>query len=84
MIVLIGVLASGCAAGGYNAETLRDRLVDAGLRPSQATCVIDAMVHRFGERQLNAHKDPNATEIQEERRLLRKCGVDGGAVKPRR
>ena len=77
MIVLIGMVASGCAAGGYNADSLHDRLVKAGLRPSQATCVIDAMVHKFGKQQLNAHTAPIAAEIGAERKLLQKCGVRG-------
>ena len=79
MIVLIGALASGCAAGGYNADSLHDRLVNAGLRPAQATCVIDAMVDEFGDDQLNARTDPIAAEIRAERKVLTKCGV-----KPRR
>jgi hypothetical protein len=75
VIVLIGLLVSGCAAGGYNADSLHDRLVNAGLRSSQATCVINAMVKEFGEQQLDARTDPNAEEIQAERKLLRTCGV---------
>jgi hypothetical protein len=71
------MLASACAAGGYNADSLHDRLVKAGLRPSQATCVIDAMVAKFGEQQLNARTDPIAAEIRAERKLLQKCGVRG-------
>ena len=79
MIVVIGLLASGCAAGGYNADSLHDRLVKAGLRPSQATCVIDAMVDRFGEQQLNARTEPITAEIRAERKLLRTCGVKSGS-----
>ncbi len=73
MIVLIAVLASGCAAGGYNAGSLHDRLVRAGLRPAEATCVINAMVDKFGHDQLNARTAPIAAELQAERVLLRKC-----------
>ena len=80
MIVLIAVLASGCAAGGYDADSLHDRLVRAGLRPAQATCVIDEMVRKFDD-QLNARKDPIAAEIRAERKLLEKCGV---STQPRR
>ncbi|MDQ1510644.1 MAG: hypothetical protein QOG50_2488 [Actinomycetota bacterium] len=75
MIVLIGALASGCAAGGYNADSLHDRLVSAGLRPSQAACVINEMVRKFGADQLNARADPIAAEIRAERKVLTKCGV---------
>ena len=75
LIVLIVGLASGCAAGGYNAGSLHDRLVKAGLRPTQASCVIDAMVNTFGEDQLNARTAPIAAELRTERRLLRKCKV---------
>jgi hypothetical protein len=76
VIVLIVGLLSGCAAGGYNAETLRDRLVKAGLRPTQATCVINAMVRKFGEGQLNARTAPIAAELRTERALLRNCKVE--------
>ena len=73
MIVLIAVLSSACAAGGYNADSLHKRLVHAGLRPAQATCVIDAMVKKFGDEQLNTHTAPIAAEIVAERKLLRTC-----------
>ncbi len=73
MIVLIAVLASGCAAGGYNAGSLHDRLVHAGLPPAEATCVINAMVDKFGHDQLNARTAPIAAELQAERDLRRKC-----------
>jgi hypothetical protein len=74
VIVLISVLTAGCAAGGYNADSLHDRLVRAGLRPAQATCVINGMVRRFGDR-LNARTDPIAAEINAERKVLRTCHV---------
>jgi hypothetical protein len=73
VIVLIAVLASACAAGGYDADSLHDRLVRAGMRPAQATCVIDAMVDKFGEDPLNARVDPIAAEIRAERVILRRC-----------
>ena len=73
MIVLIAVFASGCAAGGYNTDSLHDRLVRAGLPTSQATCVISAMVDKFGDNQLNARTAPIAAEIQAEKVLLRRC-----------
>jgi hypothetical protein len=75
VIVLIAALSSGCAAGGYNRGSLHRRLVRAGLRPAQATCVIDKMVHGFGDTRLNARADPISAEINAERALLRKCGV---------
>ena len=75
VIVLIGALSSGCAAGGYNTGSLHRRLVRAGLRPAQATCVIDKMVHGFADVRLNAHATPDADEITAERALLRSCGV---------
>jgi hypothetical protein len=76
VIVLIGALSSGCAAGGYNADSLHDRLVRAGLRPSQATCLVNAMVDKFGEDQLNARTAPIAAELRAERTLLRRCKVE--------
>jgi hypothetical protein len=79
VIVLTALLASGCAAGGYNTDSLHDRLVDAGVPPARATCVIDAMVDEFGHDQLNARTAPIAAEINAERELLRKCKVRGVA-----
>jgi len=73
VIVLIGALASGCAAGGYDADSLHDRLVRAGLRPAQATCVIDGMVGKFGDDRLNARAEPIAAEIDAERKLVESC-----------
>jgi hypothetical protein len=81
LIVLIAALSTGCSAGGYNAGSLHDRLVRAGLEPAQATCVIDAMVDRFGDNRLNARAEPIAAEVGVERALLRRCGV---GAKPRR
>jgi hypothetical protein len=75
VIVLIGALASACAAGGYNADSLHDRLVRTGLRPAQATCVIDGMIDKFGDDRLNARAEPIAAEIDAERKLLQKCGA---------
>jgi hypothetical protein len=75
VIVLIGALSSGCAAGGYNTDSLHRRLVHAGLRPAQATCVLDKMVYRFGEAQLSVRTTPIPAEIRAERTLLRVCGV---------
>ena len=75
VIVLIGALCSGCAAGGYSTSSLHKRLVQAGLTSEQATCVLDRMVNKFGDTQLNARTDPIAAEIQAERLLLRACGA---------
>ena len=74
-IVLIGALTAGCAAGGYDAGSLRNQLEKAGLRPAQASCLLDRMVGRFGDNELNAHVVPIAAEISVERELLRRCGV---------
>jgi hypothetical protein len=73
--VVIGGLLSGCAAGGYNAGSLEHRLEKAGLSSQQATCVLDRMVAKFGETELNARTEPIAEEIRTERMFLRGCGV---------
>jgi len=75
LIVLIATFASGCAAGGYSRGSLRSRLEHAGLKPAQAKCVVDKMVDKFGDDNLNAHTTPNAAEANLERTLLRKCGI---------
>jgi hypothetical protein len=73
VIVLIAVLTSACAAGGYDADSLHDRLVKGGMPPAQASCVIDAMVDKFGEDPLNARVEPIAAELRAERVILRQC-----------
>ena len=73
MIVLIALVASGCAAGGYNTSSLHDRLVRAGLPSAEATCVVNAMVDKFGHDQLNARVAPIAAEVEAQRVILRTC-----------
>ena len=72
-MVLMVFLASGCAAGGYSARSLHDRLVRAGLPSAEATCVVNAMIDTFGHDQLNARTAPIAAELQVQHVLLRTC-----------
>ncbi len=74
-IVLTGALASGCAAGGYNAGSLRSRLVRAGVPAKQASCVLDSMNKEFLSDRLDAHADVTGAEITTERRIVRACGL---------
>jgi hypothetical protein len=75
LIVAIGALCAACASGGYNAGAVRRHLVEAGLSPAAADCVVLHMGPRFGEDRLGARADPTAAEIAAERALLRTCGV---------
>ena len=75
LIVAIGALCAACAAGGYDAGAVRRHLVDAGLSPKAADCVVLHMGPRFGEDRLSARADPTAAELAAERALLRTCGV---------
>ena len=53
--VLLGVVGTACANPGYDPGSTRRDLVEAGLTPTQAACVVRAMDRRFGEQRLNAH-----------------------------
>ena len=75
LIVAIAVLGAGCAAGGYDAGAVRRHLVDAGLSPAAANCVVLHMGPRFGDDRLAARADPTAAEIAAERALMRACEV---------
>ncbi|HTD49319.1 MAG TPA: hypothetical protein VK771_01885, partial [Acidimicrobiia bacterium] len=59
-IVLIALSVSGCAAGGYSPATLRAHLIDVGLTPHAAACVVDHMGPRFGDARLGARTVPTA------------------------
>jgi len=81
-IVVIAAVLPACAAGGYNAGALRRHLVDAGVSPAAADCVVLHMGPRFGDERLSARTDPTAAEFRAERALLRTCGVRLGARQP--
>jgi len=74
-IVLIGTFAAGCTAGGYAPNTLQGRLVEAGVAPAAAKCVIQGMTKKFGTQILSARVEPSAPEINAERVILRRCQV---------
>ena len=75
LIVAISALCAACAAGGYDAGAVRRHLVEAGLSPEAADCVVLRMGPRFGDERLAARADPTAAEIAAERALMRSCGV---------
>ena len=74
-IVLIGIVAAGCTAGGYEPNTLQGRLEQAGVPPAAAKCVIQGMTEKFGTQILGARVDPSAQEINAQRVILRRCDV---------
>ena len=81
MIVLTAILASGCAAAGYEPGALQQHLVDLGVAPARAKCVVDRMTDEFGDTRLGARADASAAEVKAERAVLARCGV--GATRPR-
>jgi hypothetical protein len=75
VIVAIGTLLAGCAASGYNADATRRHLVDAGVSPEAADCVVLHMGPRFGDDRLGAHIDVTSSEREAMRELLRTCNA---------
>ncbi len=75
LIVAIGILLSGCAAGGYNSGSVRRHLVGAGVSPKAADCVVLHLGPRIGEERLGAHTEATGAEIAAMRELLQTCGV---------
>ncbi len=79
LIVVIGALLAGCAAGGYDAGSVRRHLVDAGLSAKEADCVVLRMGARFGDERLGSHTEITSGEIAAMRKLLRGCNVSVAA-----
>ena len=75
LIVAISALCAACAASGYDAGAVRRHLVEAGVSPEAADCVVLHMGPRIGDERLGARADPTAAEIAAERALMRTCGV---------
>jgi hypothetical protein len=76
LVVAVAVVTAGaCASSGYNAGKLQSELRQAGLTPTQAKCVTDAMGNEFDVSQLGSHTDPTGPEDAETRAILAKCGV---------
>jgi hypothetical protein len=68
-------LGSACASPGYDAGKLQSELRRAGLTPTEASCVTDAMENNFDVNQLASHSDPTTDQDAEMRDILAKCGV---------
>ena len=79
LIVAIGALLAGCAAGGYDADAVRRHLVEAGLSENAADCVVLGMGPRFGDRRLGAHTDATSGERKAMRDLLDSCDAQAEA-----
>ncbi len=75
LIVAIGALLTGCAASGYNANSVRRHLVAAGVSPKVADCVVLHMGPRFGDVRLGSHDAVKSGELKAMRALLETCGV---------
>ena len=73
LIVAIGALLTGCAASGYDAGAVRRHLVDAGVSPKAADCVVLHMGPRFGDERLGAHTEATSSERKAMRDLLETC-----------
>jgi hypothetical protein len=79
LIVAIGALLTGCAAGGYDAGAARRHLVDAGVSTKAADCVVLGMGPRFGDQRLGAHTEATSGERKAMRELLEACDARVGA-----
>jgi hypothetical protein len=75
LIVAIGASLTGCAAGGYDAGAVRSHLIDAGVSPKAADCVVLHMGPRFGDKRLGAHIDASSDERAAMRELLETCNA---------
>ncbi len=75
LVVVAVVIGGACASSGYDASKLQSELRRAGLTPTQAKCVTDAMENTFDVNQLGSHTDPTSQEDAATRALLAKCGV---------
>jgi hypothetical protein len=74
-IVAIGLVLTGCAAGGYNASAVRRHLVGAGVDPKAADCVVLHLGPVIGDERLGAHTAVDSDEIAAMRKLLKTCHV---------
>jgi hypothetical protein len=75
LIVAIGLLLTGCAAGGYDAGSVHRHLVGAGVSPEAADCVVLHLGPLIGDERLGAHAVPSSPEIAAVRELLQTCHV---------
>jgi hypothetical protein len=72
---MVAVALTACAQSGYDASEVRGQLGRAGVIPSQARCVTDALERNFSRSELGLHVGATAHEIAVVRGLLKKCGV---------
>jgi hypothetical protein len=74
-IVAIGLVLTGCAAGGYDATAVRRHLVGAGVDPEAADCVVLHLGPVIGDERLGVHTEATSAEIAAMRKLLKTCHV---------
>jgi hypothetical protein len=74
-VAVSALLAAGCASSGFDADSLRDDLVDTGMSPDEATCVVEGMQDHFSPQQLGAHVDANDEQRAAQRRIMAECEV---------
>jgi hypothetical protein len=75
-VALLGCVAlAGCASPGYSTSKVQSELERAGVTPTQARCVTDALENTIDPNKLSSHSEPNPDEITHTRELLTKCGV---------
>ncbi len=72
-IVLIGTFAGGCAAGGYEPASLKRELVEVGVTPEVADCVVEGMTKKFGPNILGGRVEPTAEERNAQRKIISAC-----------
>ena len=72
-IVLIGVVAAGCAESRPSTRALEKQLVATGLSAGTAKCVVDGMYDKFGAARLGAREEPTRAEIAVQKVLVARC-----------
>ena len=75
LVVLGGVLAPGCASDGYTEASTEAKLIDAGLTPEEADCVVDGREKRIGANRLGGRDEPSASQRERMTQILEQCGV---------
>lgn len=70
---LVAAVAAGCASPGYDPASLRADLVEAGLSPDEARCVVREVERRIGVERLGAREEPAPDEREQFAAVIAGC-----------
>jgi len=73
--VVVGLSTAACANPTYDSGDTHRQLVAAGLTEKQASCVVEGMNRRFGDRTLSAHATVRRSQRKAFAEILTGCGV---------